>query len=533
MAQENYDYHWLDEGLAKRQASYSNIICYETGDPFRVSQLKAYLVSLKAYADAEIYYLNGWTGLCRISREKGTLEPVTHDVSRDYDQGNQNRVSHTRDSLLYLDGILKQKRAILILHDLDAHREESRDKDIIQALSDWAFHNEVFLTGSIIILMCQQASRVLDPVTMERVALIRPPLAHPEERARIINDQHEKLIGQADKNLVDVLVQATAGLNMHQLKTVLLESYQTSRTFSVEKVKELKSEFIKRSDLVEIEEPDAAGFNSIGGYQVVKNFVQNTIIRAIRQPERAGRFNVRIPRGVIFFGPPGTGKTLFAKALAREVFLPFINFRTENLFSEYLSVSGQRFRDAFRLIDQFGQAIVFIDEIDRLGQRRGEVSDGASEETRRVFNQILEWLGKRDRKAILIGTTNRPQDLDRAFRVGRIDYWIPFLYPNREARQNILAIHLGEAKMPGEVLAQIAELTDGYSGAEIEEVVNRANRLAFTGPHNSLLPEDKIQAYKAYRVNKEARRLEKEKFLKMAEEFTNDLGFLKELGSER
>lgn len=300
-------------------------------------------------------------------------------------------------------------------------------------------------------------------------------------------------------------------------------------------IKELKSEIIERSDLIEIEEPEREGFASVGGYDAVKKFVINTIIKAISDPERAKRFNIRIPRGIIFFGPPGTGKTLFAKALAREVNLPFVNFRIENLFSQYLGVSGHNFKNSIALIEQLSPAIVFIDEIDRFGKRRTDVSDGASEETRRVFNQVLEWLGKKDRKAIIIGTTNRHEDLDKAFRVGRIDYWIPFLYPNREARLQILKIHLlgAEVELSKDVIESLADKTDGYSGAELEELVNRANRLAFIGNNDKLTSQDFVRAYESSKINAEARRTERERYIRVAEDFTNDLEFLRELKGEK
>lgn len=534
MAIAEYDFEWLREGFIKRNSNYSNIICFESADPFRLSQLKGFLLSYKDYTDADVYYLNNWAGLCRINRHTGKLDQVTRGVTGGYDQGIQNSIADVRDAMRYMDNVLKSRKTVFILHDLDAQREEERGKEVIHALRDWAMNSEITLKESVVILMCMNTSMVLDTATTERVAIVRPPISLPSEREMLVVDQWTKLMSQTmNRDSINLIVQATAGVNLHQMETILLESYSKAKTFSLETIKDLKSEIIGRSELLDIDESPSGGFESVGGYEIVKKFVRNTVIKALSEPERACSFNIKIPRGVIFFGPPGTGKTLFAKALAKEVNLPFINFRIENLYSQFLGVSGHRFRDAIDLIEQVSPAIVFIDEIDKFGKRREEVNDGASEETRRVFNQVLEWLGKPDRKAIIIGTTNRPGDLDRAFRVGRIDYWIPFLYPNRAARMQILRIHLRGNDLGNDVANTLADRTEGYSGAEIEEMINRANRMAFAGSGDKLGAGDVLKAQETFRIDMGARKQEREKYIQLAEEFTNDLDFLKQLQNER
>jgi transitional endoplasmic reticulum ATPase len=103
------------------------------------------------------------------------------------------------------------------------------------------------------------------------------------------------------------------------------------------------------------------------------------------------------------------GRAQFVKALAKETNLPFINLRTENLFSMWLGESRRKFSEAIRLAEQMSPAIVFIDEIDRCGKRSGTSADGASQETQRVFSQVLEWLGDKRRRSIIVGTTNTPE----------------------------------------------------------------------------------------------------------------------------
>ena len=529
-----YDIGWIQNALTKREANYSNVICVETGDPFRFNQLSQFLMGPE-FKNIKLYSFSKWAGLMTADGSKRVFEPVTVSTGGGYAPDLQNSLKETRLALLHMDEVLKKEKAIFILYDLDASREEERDQEIINAVRDWTYNSEIFLSGSIVLFVCKNPAMVLDPVTLERTAIIRPPLAEACERRRCIMDSMEKILfpDSINSNELNKLVQFTAGLNLHQIETVLLESYFEKQTFSEEKIKELKSEIIKNTDLLEIEEPDQRGFGSVGGYEVVKKFVQSTIIKVLNEPARAARLGIRSPRGLILFGPPGTGKTLFARALAREVHLPFINFRTENLFSQYLGVSGHRFRDAINLVEQMSPAIVFIDEIDKLGQRRETANDGASEESRRVFNQILEWLGKKERQSIIVGTTNRPEDLDKAFRVGRIDYWIPFLYPNEKARYQILKIHLKGTDIDQDLIEEIATLTNGFSGAELEELCHRARRRAFTCNKDRIEKEDIIYAYHSYRINHKTRHQEREYFLQKAESITNDLAFLEQLKTEK
>ncbi len=528
---KNYDYEWLEQGMLKRQSNSSNVICFETRDHFRFLQAKAFLT---ARADgADIYSLNGWSGLCKFKKDDGTPQPVTRGAGGEYDEGIENNILQVRDALLYMDDILKTEKSIFILHDLDANRDEERDRDLVRAVRDWAYNQEICLSESMIVVFCGNISMVLDQVTSEKVVVIRPPLSGNDEREKLIFEQWKKLMRTPKtpkkQQKIKVIAQATAGLNLHQVKTIMIETYYRAGQFAQETIKELKSEVIKRSDLVELEEPDPKGFDSVGGYGVVKKFVRDTVIKPLLPSKKARK----IPRGIILFGPPGTGKTIFAKALAKEVLLPFINLKVENLYSQYLGVSGHKFRDAISLIEQMSPAIVFIDEIDKFGSRRGGASDGASEETRRVFNQVLEWLGKKERESIIVGTSNRPGDLDKALRVGRIDYWIPFLYPNKHARKKIIEIHLGESDLPSNVIEWMAASTENFSGAEIEELVNRAYRKAFTDDRDSPGKEDIERALRSFLINKESREREIREYLEMAKEFTNDLEFFQELEADR
>ena len=331
---------------------------------------------------------------------------------------------------------------------------------------------------------------------------------------------------------------------MHQTEAVIYKAYHTAKAqrhdgVDLDTVKAFKADFIRRSDMLEIEDP-SIGFADVGGYEGVKKMVQRNLVRALQHRERADRAALPLPRGILIYGPPGTGKTLFAKALARETNLPFINLKTENLFSKYLGESGQRVRDAIHLVEQASPAIVFVDEIDRFGNRKSGQMDSASQETSRVFAQMLEWLGDPNRKSIIVGTTNVPEQLDPAFlRPGRFSYVVPFLYPNQEARKQILDMHLGLAGSRRKPLMdeaavraaipQIAAETEFYAGADLEELVIRAKQNFFDDSVDAMTAAHLTAAHRDYRISTDERRGLADQYKSLGTTFANSVTLLEEL----
>jgi SpoVK/Ycf46/Vps4 family AAA+-type ATPase len=340
------------------------------------------------------------------------------------------------------------------------------------------------------------------------------------------------------------------GLNLHQAESVFRESYALTSRFDMEQIKVSKGELVKRTGVLEIKEPEE-GFESIGGYQAVKEFIQRKIVAVMGEPERARQFAIRLPRGILFFGPPGTGKTLFATALAKAIQLPFIALKTENIRGKYLGETGQKTKSAIQIAEQMSPAIIFVDEIDRFGERYA-VGDSAGEELRSGFSQLLEWLGDKNRRAIIVGTTNRPEDLDEAFiRTGRFDYKIPILYPDEKARLEILRLHLGLPNAEGKpspkekpplalsdeyavifLREEIVPRTQNYTGADLEELVTRAKRNAFERDAKAVGEEDLLKSLSSFRIDLESRIKQQQEYLELARKFTDDGTFLRDLALE-
>lgn len=548
------DTKWIEDGLLKRRSNYSPIICIESTDPKRLQQLRSYIG-----ADSELrrfdylFVYDQWNGLHRLSPTNQGLIEEAHKKAQSSSPVMQRLgeeagpMTQFKSVLKEVDPYLKKHRSIFLIQNVAEHREA--ETGLQSALRSWAIDPTVVSRGSVIFLVTADVDRILDSFTRELVVIMTVDPSSRSEREEIVLSTAKELEVALDEEQRAELVMATGGLNLHQMESILLEAYFTTRSFPLSAVKNLKSSLVKRSGVLEVKDPDF-GFDDIGGYQVVKDFIQKYVINVLRYADRAKRFALPLPRGILLFGPPGTGKSLFANALAREVNLPFINLVTENIYSKWLGESGQNLKNAITLAEKMSPAIVFIDEIDRFG-KRGVSADSAGEETKRVFSQFLEWLGRTDRQSIIVGTTNVPDHLDEAFlRTGRFDYKIPFLYPGDDARIDILRVHLGlkgehrqrpplameQADLETFLAEDIVPVTRNFSGAELEELVVRAKRHAFDRGATGLDAADFIAGARTFRVDERQRRQTIEVCLEQARRFTDDQSFLdnleQEMGSE-
>jgi len=263
----------------------------------------------------------------------------------------------------------------------------------------------------------------------------------------------------------------------------------------------------------------------------LKKFIVNNVIKVLKNPQKAAKLGLRPPRGILLFGPPGTGKTWFARALAKELQLPFLRLRTEKIVSMWYGETSRNLAKALSISESISPCVLFIDEIDRFGKRGGLAEH---EETRRAFSILLEWLGDERRKTIVVGTTNRIEDLDEAFRrVGRFDYIIPVLYPDYHARLEILKIHTGVIRrvpLDRDVsLEHLAGETEYWSGAELQELVLRAARKALEEDSDVVLAKHFNRALETFRINTKERSEQLQRYLRLAEEYTNDTEFLEQL----
>jgi ATP-dependent 26S proteasome regulatory subunit len=554
VAKDYLDDCWIKQGVLKRKANYSPIVCFETVDPKRIYQLKRFVLSDPEFAHIEhVFLYDPWDGLGTLKpgQEGPVFQPYKKRVPSSTPLASRTRPEasvelHALKAVLKeVDSYLKASTTVFIMQNISEVKEY--DTGFQAALRSWAINPQIMAKGSSVMILTQDAGLLMDEFTREFTVVVSVDPSSWEERARLIEATASALDVPIDHTKLETATVTLSGLNLHQVESILLESYQRSKSFDPDIMKELKSEMVKRSKILEVEDPQY-NFQDIGGYHAIKTFISKYIINVLQRPEKARYFDLGLPKGLLFFGPPGTGKSLFAHALASEVQLPFINLVTENIYSKWLGESGQNMKNAINLAEKMSPAIVFVDEIDRFGKRTGTAAGSAEEETQRVFSQFLEWLGKPDRSAIIVGTTNVPEHLDDAFlRAGRFDYKIPFLYPGPQARLEILLVHLGLSKgttrkrVPLEMgddevremlWRDIMPLTQNFSCAELEELVTRAKRIAFDRDKDALGSQELFEATRTFRIDSGYRKRVVETCMMQARKFTDDQTFLDAIEEE-
>ncbi|HRX57285.1 MAG TPA: ATP-dependent zinc metalloprotease FtsH [Eubacteriales bacterium] len=202
------------------------------------------------------------------------------------------------------------------------------------------------------------------------------------------------------------------------------------------------------------------------------------VVEFMRNPARFNAIGARIPKGVLLVGPPGTGKTLLAKAVAGEAKVPFFSISGSDFVEMFVGVGASRVRDLFQTAKRATPAVVFIDEIDAVGRHRGAGLGGGHDEREQTLNQLLvEMDGFAPNEGIIvIAATNRPDILDPALlRPGRFDRRITVNYPDVKGREEILKVHARNKPLAPDVeLAVLAKRTPGFTGADLENVLNEA-----------------------------------------------------------
>lgn len=231
------------------------------------------------------------------------------------------------------------------------------------------------------------------------------------------------------------------------------------------------------------------------------------IVKFLKNPEKFYKMGAKIPRGVLLCGEPGTGKTLIAKAIAGEADVPFISMSGSEFTEMFAGLGASRVRKLFEKAKKMSPAIIFIDEIDAIGSKRSDGGTAADTDNNQTLNQLLVEMDGFDSEhtVILLAATNRPEMLDRALlRPGRFDRRINIALPDMNGREAILKIHAKDKKLADDVnLKAIAGDTAGFTGAELENILNEAAILATINKEESITSKDINDALKKVTVGVE------------------------------
>jgi len=247
-------------------------------------------------------------------------------------------------------------------------------------------------------------------------------------------------------------------------------------------------------------------FDDVAGVEEAKEEVEE-IIEFLRNPAKFERLGGRVPRGVLLIGAPGTGKTLLAKAIAGEADRPFFSISGSDFVEMFVGIGASRVRDLFRQAKENAPRIIFLDEIDAVGRRRGTGLGGGHDEREQTLNAILVEMDgfDSDDRVILIAATNRPDVLDPALlRPGRFDRQIVVDAPDINGREAILKVHSRKIRLaPDADLRQVARGTAGFSGADLANLINEAAIIAVMKVKEYVETEDMEEARDKVRWGRE------------------------------
>jgi len=247
-----------------------------------------------------------------------------------------------------------------------------------------------------------------------------------------------------------------------------------------------------KAELYDKDEEDTT-FDDVAGADSAKEELHE-IIKFLKNPDRFEGLGGKVPKGVLLVGPPGTGKTLLARAVAGEADVPFFSVSGSDFMEMFVGVGASRVRDMFSEAKETSPAIIFIDELDSIGRKRGAGLGGGNDEREQTLNQLLSELDgfEENEGVIVMAATNRPDILDSALtRPGRFDRQITVGLPTKQSRYEILKIHARDKPLSDDVdLEEIARSTPGFSGADLENLLNESALLAGRYGHEVIKASD-------------------------------------------
>lgn len=371
------------------------------------------------------------------------------------------------------------------------------DRLSLATLRRWATAEDFLKAEQVILLITSTATDLHSSLRaassgVEQVEIPYPGLAERLEFIEALQAGGQlELSGDISTHTFAAL---TGGLARTMIHDIALRAQLDGQAVTLDHIRARKDQIIRAEfgELLEILEP-RYGFEAVGGMAELKDYLSRSVVAPMRgQGQRE-----RMPSGILLAGPPGTGKTFFVSALGREAGCNVVKLNVGRLLGQYVGTSERNLEKALACIRSLVPVIVLIDELDQQFQRGGQ-GDGGVE--RRIFGRILEEMsgasGTRRGDVVWFGATNRVDQVDAALRrPGRFDRIVPILPPQAEERWAILQRQAGGFQAPdAEEGRRLLELTDGYTGADLEGVVLKARELGWDAGRDQLLIGDLLEA---------------------------------------
>ena len=486
---------WISDLVIKRLSQRTNVFLAETFDMKRIEQMKQMLRNGK------------FDELCKVKFDNKIEFNIQTNKLVNLVNNTVLQVDPMRSPSVEIDNMLRTTSSAVIIYYVFNQTHADSLADILAA---WSQDSELYRNKSTVIVFTSDTT--LFNESLRRLTYTITIIASSEEErkqlleelAQEISKGLEKKYGKKIKlKITEDILQASAGLDLHSTETAAMESFFKNRRFDVSTFTDLKVKILKTYGL-EYVQPEI-DFSHVGGYHSLKEYIRKRVITPLRNPEKAKYYGVGSPRGIILYGPPGTGKTYFTEALAKELGLTMVKLTPADLFRGIVGESESRVRQITQLVESLSPVVVMVDEIDQIALARGQVMITDSGVSRRITNMLLEWLGSRNRRSFLCGSTNFVENMDFAFiRAGRVDEVCLILPPDYEARKEILKIHctkIRKVPIKNVDFDEIAKKTFMWTGAELEKLVLDAARVAMDENAKHVTDKHFEEAFSGIEVN--------------------------------
>lgn len=358
---------WISRLVRKRDALYSPVMVVETNDDRRIKEYLQFLVpNESALSNRKVLIYDTYAGLSQAGWEYN-------------DEGGKVIELPTKTGDDLFGDALAEIQKILVAETKKGKKKGGLQTTVIlknilekdnvknQALNLFSSSDDIIGFGHTLVLFTPDKGLV-NPQVLEKCQLITPPLSLPSERMTLLQAvmgpaMYDIELSQEDQ---DRMVIMTSGLDLNQTEGVFCETLMdyivNGRRLDLTMVSQMKADQINKTGNLRVEADVRFGFERVGGYEPMKRFITESIIMPMQEPERAKAIGIEQPKGAIIFGPPGTGKTIFAKALAKELGLPFVTLDPENFMSSYVGESERNLRNSIQIIEAMAPVVVFIDE---------------------------------------------------------------------------------------------------------------------------------------------------------------------------
>lgn len=388
-----------------------------------------------------------------------------------------------------------EQETFLILKDVHNELKNPKIISLLKRIAENNLYNENY-SATIFIL----SEIMVIPKELENyITVFDIPLPSTTEILKIIENFIEDLKITVDRETIDEIALSFKGLNEFQIKQILNLAYQDGGCIDKEDkllILKEKEQFIKKAGMLEIVNFTET-IDDIGGLENLKEWLKKKA-KVFANLDKAIKFGVDVPKGIMIIGMPGCGKSLTAKATASLFEIPLVRLDVGRLLGKYVGESEQNMRKALQLSEAISPCVLWIDEIEKAFAGVGG-DGGGNEVTTRLFGQFLTWMQEKENTVFIVATANDISKMPPEFlRKGRFDELFFVDLPNGEERRKILDIHLKKRKKWNKKIDSIALIkeTNGFNGADLEAVVKDTIESAFIDGKESITTEDLLKSVK-------------------------------------